>query len=56
MDEDEDKDDDENDDEMSAEGDEVDNLMMLDQYQDVQRCDSLIRKNFLAHNDSHKKG
>lgn len=47
---------DEDDEEMSAKHDEIDDLMTLDQYQEVQRRDSLIRKNVTAPNNSHKKG
>lgn len=49
----EDEDDDE---EMFEEEDEIDDMMALDQYQDGQRKDLLVRKNLTAPNDCHKKG
>lgn len=44
------------DEEMSDEMKAVDDMMTLDQFQNVQRKDYLVRKNSIAPNDSHKKG
>lgn len=44
------------DEEMSEGDDEIDDMMTLDQYQGVQRRDSLVRKKLAVPNDPHKKG